>query len=330
MKPNFSFNFELEGHDLKVNISCDTSIKERHKITLYDTIYKSFLYSYYVDDFLLGLIYYFTPPTSCVYACSKNLTLKIENENNETIFTENFKIADTLDLRLLNEFPDIIKYKNLNLTIASQMFFLKMYEAFGLSIKKNDVVVDIGANSGIFTYFALYRKPSKIYACEPNNDLFLILENHFSNYKNVYLDNCAISKNNGFADFTLVDPSLDNIDGQRNHLNSYAETIQMLRHDLFKIVKTKTKSFMEFVLTNNIPKIDFLKVDCEGGEYDIFTEENAYYIKNYVDKIVVEYHNYPDSIIEFANKNNFLILNEIKKDCVCEILFLKNKNEPCK
>lgn len=330
MKPNFSFNFELQAFDLKINFSCDSHIDNRCRITLYDTVYKSILYSYYIDDILLGVNYYFLPPTTCVYACSKNLTLKIEDKNDQVIFTESFKIADNIDLTLLDKFPDILKYKSVNLTLISQIFLLKMYEAFNLFVEEGDVVVDIGANYGIFTYFAFYKKPSKIYVCEPNNDLFVILKDHFSNYKNVYLDNCAISKNNGFADFTLVDPESDNCDGQRNHLNSYAETIEMLRHDSFKIVKTKTKSFIEFILSNNISKINFLKVDCEGGEYDIFTEENAYYIKNYVDKVIVEYHNYPDSIVEFANKNNFIILNDYKKNSPCELLFLKNKNEPCK
>ena len=35
----------------------------------------------------------------------------------------------------------------------------------------------------------------------------------------------------------------------------------------------KTQTFKTFVEKNNIEKIDFLKVDCEGGEIFIFTEE---------------------------------------------------------
>ena len=40
----------------------------------------------------------------------------------------------------------------------------------------------------------------------------------------------------------------------------------------------------------NLEKIDFLKTDCEGGEYDIFNEENFDFIKNNVKKIVGEWH----------------------------------------
>ena len=130
----------------------------------------------------------------------------------------------------------------------------------------------------------------------------------------------------------MVDPQLNNLDGQRNHLNFHSKMIEMFKpsEDLPpKIIKVKTKTFLEFILTNKIHKIDFLKVDCEGGEYDIFTEENASYIRNNVDKIVVEYHNYANQIVDFANKNDFIILNEVQ-DTNCDVLFLKNKNEPRK
>ena len=33
-------------------------------------------------------------------------------------------------------------------------------------------------------------------------------------------------------------------------------------------------TFKKFIDLYGIHKIDFLKTDCEGGEYDIFTDEN--------------------------------------------------------
>jgi hypothetical protein len=40
----------------------------------------------------------------------------------------------------------------------------------------------------------------------------------------------------------------------------------------------------------NIKQIDFLKSDCEGGEYDIFNIENLFWIKENVKKISGEWH----------------------------------------
>ncbi len=49
-------------------------------------------------------------------------------------------------------------------------------------------------------------------------------------------------------------------------------------------------TFKRLVELYNLEKIDFLKTDCEGGEYDIFNDENIDYIKNNIKKIVGEWH----------------------------------------
>jgi hypothetical protein len=49
-------------------------------------------------------------------------------------------------------------------------------------------------------------------------------------------------------------------------------------------------TFKQVVNDFNLQKIDFIKTDCEGGEYDIFNIENLTWIKNNVRKIVGEWH----------------------------------------
>ena len=51
----------------------------------------------------------------------------------------------------------------------------------------------------------------------------------------------------------------------------------------------RTLSFNEFINENGLSKIDFLKIDCEGGEYDIFSIENFEFLKT-IPKIVTEFH----------------------------------------
>jgi hypothetical protein len=65
--------------------------------------------------------------------------------------------------------------------------------------------------------------------------------------------------------------------------------------------------FKEFIKHYGIEKIDFLKIDCEGGEYDILTEENFDWIYNNVGHISVEIHRrHADSgnrdMIKFRNE----------------------------
>ena len=51
-----------------------------------------------------------------------------------------------------------------------------------------------------------------------------------------------------------------------------------------------TLTFMDIVKNANVDKIDFLKTDCEGGEYNIFNDNNFWWIKENVRKIVGEWH----------------------------------------
>ena len=54
--------------------------------------------------------------------------------------------------------------------------------------------------------------------------------------------------------------------------------------------KMESITFKKFIDLYGIEKIDFLKTDCEGGEFDIFTPENFDWIKNNIKKIVGEWH----------------------------------------
>ena len=49
-------------------------------------------------------------------------------------------------------------------------------------------------------------------------------------------------------------------------------------------------TFSTFLQEYNVEQIDFMKIDCEGGEYDIFTPERLPWIKQNVKKIVGEWH----------------------------------------
>jgi FkbM family methyltransferase len=60
--------------------------------------------------------------------------------------------------------------------------------------------------------------------------------------------------------------------------------------DVGDIGKYYSTTFKKVIEDYNIQKIDFLKSDCEGGEYDIFNAENLLWIKQNVSKIAGEWH----------------------------------------
>lgn len=123
------------------------------------------------------------------------------------------------------------------------------------------MVFDVGASSGPFTYSIKDQNPSKIYCFEPHLSLFQTLK------ENVESDNVV-----------LVNKAIGNIDGD-------FQTSGLFNKDLAETCSDKniqvvpSVKFSTFVEQNKISQIDFLKTDCEGGEYDIFNDENLPWIK---------------------------------------------------
>ena len=68
-----------------------------------------------------------------------------------------------------------------------------------------------------------------------------------------------------------------------------------------------------YFIDKKLNKIDFLKIDCEGAEYDIIESLDEDYLINNIQKICLEYHFNKDGKIN-------TILNKLKK-CNFNIVF---------
>lgn len=139
-----------------------------------------------------------------------------------------------------------------------EIFENNTYERF-FEVEENDIVVDLGASLGPFTFKILSKNPKFCYVVEPLSYQIKVLKENVG-YHNVKIIQGAIT------DKKKIEISWDGIT---------------------EIVPTFT--FKEFLNENNISKIDFLKCDCEGGEYDVFQPINIEFLKT-IPKIVVEFH----------------------------------------
>ncbi len=154
--------------------------------------------------------------------------------------------------------------------LSHEIFTLDCYEQI-YPVKEGDVVLDLGASIGPFTWKVMDRA-SKVYAVEPMIDLVPAIKKNTEGF-NVEIINKVLSYNNGEIEFN---------DGCIN---------------TFEPKMVKTVDFKTLLKENNIDKIDYIKTDCEGGEYALINDVNLPWIKENVRNIVGEWH------LHVANKN---------------------------
>ena len=138
-------------------------------------------------------------------------------------------------------------------------------------VEDGDIVFDFGASIGPFTYQIKNQNPSKVVCIEPSSTLISTL-----------IDNCQTTKLN----CEIFKVGVGSTSGEEV-LHAYDVKEGEIKEILGKF---PTLTFMDIVKNANVDKIDFLKPDCEGGEYNIFNDSNFWWIKENVKKIVGEWH----------------------------------------
>jgi FkbM family methyltransferase len=151
--------------------------------------------------------------------------------------------------------------------------FLSIFldDDYGLTeFRKNRIskIIDIGANVGFFSIASRFFFPnSEIHAYEPNLDLESYLAHNFSKL-NIELRTQAVGDRSGNVKLDLMGES-----NQTRVNESSSGTTEMVS--------------LDSVIKETGGKIDLLKMDCEGSEWDIL--ENPKSLIN-VDNITLEYH----------------------------------------
>jgi FkbM family methyltransferase len=176
--------------------------------------------------------------------------------------------------------------------MLEEIWINNVYTPNKFVIHENDVIVDIGAQKGFFSIFAGINNNVKVYSFEPEPLNFSFLQENVKLNgleKNIFIFNLAVAKNSGKKRL-FIDES--NTGG----------------HSMF----TKTGNFLnvncitlpEIMESHKLNKINLLKMDCEGAEYEIlFNTEEKFFKK--IDKIVMEAHEFDNHRIVDIEK--FLI-----------------------
>ena len=155
----------------------------------------------------------------------------------------------------------------------NEIFEQRLYEQF-FEVEKGDIVLDLGASVGPFTYSILHKKPKHVFCVEPSESEFTTLIKNTLGHPVTHI-NKGLFETNGIVEH-------DELFGGETHM----ETI----------------TFNKLINLYGLNKIDFVKTDCEGGEYEMFSVVNLQFIKQNVKKIVGEWHlRKPEHKVKFRN-----------------------------
>jgi FkbM family methyltransferase len=183
------------------------------------------------------------------------------------------------------------------------IWFSETYTPSGFEIKKGDVIIDIGAHKGYFSIYAAYKtgKHGKLYCFEPSPQSYEYL-----------VDNIRLN------DLKNVFPFRFGVCGKKG-LKKLNVSVSSASHSMHtngnEVIEIECSTLEDIFNKNHISKCDFLKVDCEGAEYEIFYN-TPLEILGKIDKISLEHHKVEGhtyhQLATFLEKNGFQVRSTSK------------------
>lgn len=171
-------------------------------------------------------------------------------------------------------------------------------------IEPGSTVIDIGANIGVFTLFAASSGASKIFSFEPNSAAF-----------------STLSQNIEINEFGSVVHAFKLAVGARNNEIVYLPFASSPYNKSIKesdgigaLEPARTISLEQIIEENEIDEVSYLKLDCEGAEYEIFMNCPAEVFSR-IRRIRMELHYSSDhsreELIDVLVRNGFSVVKRV-------------------
>jgi len=126
----------------------------------------------------------------------------------------------------------------------------------------NIICMDIGANTGLYSYFINFFEPkTKLFVFEPDSSLIECIKLNLSKCANASINNIGIADYSGALDLFVNEKSRQTNSFEWDAVSPFA--------DECKKVSVRVESIDNFCEKNDIPKIDILKIDVQGYEHKI-------------------------------------------------------------
>lgn len=155
-------------------------------------------------------------------------------------------------------------------------------------LSSNSVVFDLGGFKGDFASQIVERYGCHVHVFEPVHRYYEIIKDRFKNNDKVIVNNFGLSSDELLLDINIQD------DGSSVLLkkNSSGET-----------EKIKLKKIDEYLHKENIDYIELIKINIEGGEFDLLDYMIENNIHKCIDNIQVQFH---DFVVDAPKRRNII------------------------
>lgn len=167
--------------------------------------------------------------------------------------------------------------------------------ALDSKINNSKICIDVGANIGITTIW-MAKNCEKVYSFEPeNNNAIRFKENLEANHiTNAELIQKAVSDTKGELELNILE-------SYGHHSLGKVATSKIIGSQKVEVI-----TLSDFCKENNIKNIDFLKVDVEGFEIEVFYGAKELFIKKAINLIAFEISEVP---LKSLNKTEKVIFD---------------------
>lgn len=185
-----------------------------------------------------------------------------------------------------------------------EVFCREVYRLALSGLKKQPMVVDIGANVGYFSLYLLFKVPeARVLAFEPLPVNAKLLEQH--------------KKANNISDELTIEQSAvygteDRIQIHFNNTLDFSVGASILnREDTNEVMDIKAYSLPEIFESFALDHVDLMKIDCEGAEYNILYNCPAETFAK-IDRLAIETHAWVEEgrveeLVSFLEKQGYSV-----------------------
>ncbi len=181
--------------------------------------------------------------------------------------------------------------------VVNEIFKKRRYDHPGFQIRPTDMIVDIGANMGIFVLWAAKQAPrGRVLAIEPTSAMDVLRLNIDRNgLSNVVPIQAACGNDGGTFEITTY-PGFNIVNHHSDWKPKFWTRVFIrLLYGKYQsdpiIERAPVKSLKRMLDENGVDRVNYLKCDCEGGEYEIFRSLDDQTFAR-IDKIAMEFHEY--------------------------------------